>query len=115
MEKKLSNVLDDIDELTNCIKNSDKYKRYLVVKKSVEENKEIMDKINEVKVNQKEIVKLKHNKKDYKKEEKRIEEILNELEEYPLYTEYNYLVEDLNYELSYIKKTIEKEIDKLLN
>ena len=33
------------------------------------------------------------------------EEILNELEEYPLYTEYNYLVEDLNYELSYIKKT----------
>ena len=115
MGKKLSNVLDDVDELTNYIKDSDKYKRYLIVRESIENNTEIMNKINEVKDKQKEIVKLKHNKKDYKEAEKRMEEILNELEEYPLYTEYNYLVEDLNYELSYIKKTIENEIDKLLN
>ena len=35
MEKKLSNVLDDVDELTNYIKDSDKYKRYLIVREGI--------------------------------------------------------------------------------
>ena len=115
MEKKLSNVLDDIDSLVESIKDSNKYKRYLVVRNNIENNKDIMDKINSVKTLQKKIVKLKSKKEDYKNEEEEIDNILKELDSIPLYTEYNYLIEDLNYELSFIKNCIEKEIDKLLN
>lgn len=115
MEKKLSNVLEDIDELINCIRNSDKYKRFLIVKKQLENDKDIIKKINEIKNIQKRIVKLKANNKDYKNEKKQIDEILLSLDEYPIYNEYNYLLEDLNYEMNYIKEFIEKEIDKIIN
>lgn len=115
MEKKLSNVLDDVDSLIETIKSSDKYKRYVIVKEELDKNQEIKEKIEMIKNLQKKIVKLKSKKEDYKKEEKEIDKILKELDNYPIYTEYNYLVDDLNYELSYIKNTIEKEIDKFIN
>ena len=115
MEKKLSNVIDDVDSLVESIKNSDKYKRYLIVKEEISNNSDIMEKIDSIKKYQQKIVKLKSKKETYKEEQTQIDNILKELDSYPIYTEYNYLVEDLNYELSYIKNIIEKEIDKLLN
>jgi len=115
MEKKLSDVDALIDDLIKYIKDSDRYKRYLIVKDKLNENKEVKDKIKKVKDLQKEIVNLKYRNKDYSKEDKEIDRLLEELEEYPIYLEYNYLVEDLNYELKYIKESIEDEINKIVN
>lgn len=115
MEKKLSNVLEDIDDLVNYIKDSDNYKRYIEVRDKLKSNKEIMDMINEVKSLQKKIVKLEHDNKPIEEYDKEIDNILSRLEEYPIYNEYNYLIEDLNYELDYVKKMVEDNINKVVN
>jgi cell fate (sporulation/competence/biofilm development) regulator YmcA (YheA/YmcA/DUF963 family) len=115
MEKKLNDIKDEINSLVDFIKDSDKYKRYIIVRDKIKSNKEIMDKINKVKSIQKEIVKLEYNKQDIKVKEKELDNILEELNNYPIYVEYNYLVEDLNYEMKYIKDTLEEEINKIVN
>ena len=115
MEKKLSNVLDDVDNLTDYIKDSYKYKRYIEVRDKIKENNDIMKMINDIKSLQKKIVRLEHDHKSIEKEDKEIDNLLSKLEEYPIYNEYNYLIEDLNYELDYVKKTIEENINKVVN
>ncbi len=115
MEKKLNDIKDEINSLVDYIKDSDKYKRYIIVRDKIKSNKDIMDKINKVKAIQKEIVKLEYNKRDIKAKEKELDDILEELNSYPIYVEYNYLVEDLNYEMKYIKDTLEEEINKIVN
>jgi len=115
MEKKLSDIEKDIDDLVSSIKESDKYKRYILVRDKIKEDKDIMDRINKVKSIQKEIVNLKYKGKDYKDKDLEIDNILKELNSYPIYLEYDYLVEDLNYMLKYIKESIEDEINKIVN
>ena len=74
-----------------------------------------MTKINKIKSLQKEIVNLKYKNKEYKDKDLEIESILKELNSYPIYLEYDYLVEDLNYEIKYIKESIEDEINKIVS
>ena len=109
------NVLNKVDELVTYIKSSPTYERYLVVKETLYNNKDIMNKINKSKELQKKIVKLEHNNKNTTEEEKEIESILKELEEYPVYLEHKDLVGKLNYEYSYIKDTLEVYMDNLIN
>ena len=115
MEKRLNDIKDEINSLVDYIKDSDKYKRYIIVRDKIHSNEEIMSKINKIKSLQKEIVKLEYNKQDIKEKDKEIELLLEELNTYPIYVEYNYLVEDLNYEMKYIKDTLEEEINKIVN
>ena len=115
MEKKLSDIEPLIDDLVSFIKDSDKYKRYILVRDKVKEDKDIMTKINKIKSLQKEIVNLKYKNKEYKDKDLEIESILKELNSYPIYLEYDYLVEDLNYEIKYIKESIEDEINKIVS
>ncbi len=115
MEKKLVDIEEDIKELTEYIKDSDTYKRYLLLRDKIYNDETIMNMINDVKKNQKSIINLKYNKKDYSKEEKEIERLLKELNNYPVYIEYNYLVEDLNTTMSYIKENIEDSVNKIVN
>ena len=115
MEKKLINIEDDIKDLTLYIKDSDTYKRYLLLRDKIYNDKTIMDMIKEVKKHQKNIINLKYNKKDYSEEEKEIDRLLKELDTYPIYVEYNYLVEDLNTTMSYIKDNIENTVNKIVN
>ena len=115
MEKKLSDIEPLIDDLVSSIKDSDKYKRYILVRDKVKEDKDIMTRINKIKSLQKEIVNLKYKNKEYKDKDLEIESILKELNSYPIYLEYDYLVEDLNYEIKYIKESIEDEINKIVS
>ena len=115
MEKRLSDIKDEINSLVDYIKDSDKYKRYIIVRDKIHSNKDIMDKIKRIKSLQKEIVKLEYNKQDIKEKDKEIDLLLEELNTYPIYVEYDYLVEDLNYEMKYIKDTLEEEINKIVN
>lgn len=116
MVKSLSNdVLVKVDEIVSYIKESDTYKRYLEVEEKMKNNLEIMDKINKIKTIQKEIVKLEIEKKDISILEKEIEEILSNLNTYPIYQEYSYLLEDLNNTFQEIKFMIENYLNNKIN
>lgn len=116
MVKSLSNdVLEKIDEIVLYIKESNNYKRYKEVEEKIKNNIDIMDKINKVKSIQKEIVKLELEKKDISVLENEIEEIINSLNTYPIYQEYNYLLEDLNNTFQEIKFIIENYLNNKIN
>lgn len=109
------NVINKVDELVNSIKESSTYKRYIIVKEALSKNKDIMTKIDRVKMLQKRIVNLENSSKDYSEENNEINAIIKELNEYPIYTEYEELVDKLNYENKYIKDAIELYIDSIIN
>ena len=115
MVKSLSNdVLEKVDEIVKYIEESDSYKKYKEIEIRLENDSDIMDKVNEIKSIQKQIVKLEIEDKDIKHLEKEIEEILSILNTYPIYQEYIYLQEDLNGTFQSIKTIIENYInDKL--
>ena len=115
MVKSLSNdVLSKVDEIVNYIEESDNYKKYKEIEKKLENDSDIMDKVNKIKSIQKQIVKLEIEKKDISYLEKEREEILSILNTYPIYQEYIYLQEDLNNTFQSIKTIIENYInDKL--
>ncbi len=116
MVKLLSNdVLSKIDEIVKYIEDSDTYKKYKELEKRLEKDFDIMDKINRVKSIQKEIVKLEIEKKDISNLEKEIEEIIVDLNTYPIYQEYNYLFEDLNNTFQEVKFVIEKYLNSKIN
>ena len=108
------NVLNKLNDLIETIKSSNDYKRYVIVSKTLYSNKKLMDKIKRIKTLQKEIIKLQSTGNDYSKEDIEINSILEELNKYPVYVEYEELVEKLNYEYNYIKKSIELYIDNLI-
>ncbi len=101
-------VLAVVDEIVLHIKNTDNYKKYKLLEEKMMQDKDIMERVNMVKKLQKEIVKLEYEKKDITSKEKEIEQLLRELDNYPIYQEYNYLLEDLNNLFQEIKLVIEK-------
>lgn len=101
-------VLAVVDEIVLHIKNTDNYKKYKLLEEKMMQDKDIMERVNRVKKLQKEIVKLEYEKKDITSKEKEIEQLLRELDNYPIYQEYNYLLEDLNNLFQEIKLVIEK-------
>ena len=116
MVKSLSNdVLSKIDEIVEYIEESDTYIKYKEIEKKLEKDSDIMDKINKIKSIQKEIVKLEIANKDISLLEKEVDDILNELNTYPIYQEYNYLFEDLNNTFQEIKFIIENYLNNKIN
>ena len=116
MVKSLNNeVLEKIDDIVSYVKESDTYKRYLEVEEKMKNNLDIMDKINKIKSIQKEIVKLEIDKKDISSLEKEVDEIISNLNTYPIYQEYSYLLEDLNNTFQEIKFIIENYLNNKIN
>lgn len=103
---------DKMDELIETVKNDPLYQRYIIAKKSMQENEEIMALINKVKENQKSIVKAKSKNEDVSLYEEEIVSLMNELEKYPVYQEYSYLQEDLNEMFQELKFLVENSINK---
>lgn len=116
MVKSLSNdVLEKVDEIVKYIEESDTYIRYKEIEKKLEKDSDVMDKINKIKSIQKEIVKFEIEKKDISLLEREIDDILKELNTYPIYQEYNYLFEDLNNTFQEIKFIIENYLNNKIN
>jgi len=78
-------------------------------------NSDIMDKVSKVKAIQKEMVKLEAKNTDIYSLEKEINEIMLDLNSYPIYQEYTYLLEDLNNTFQEIKFIIEDYLNKKIN
>ena len=109
------NVLNKVDDLVDTIKSSEEYQRYLVVSQKLASNKEIMDKIKTIKKLQKEIINLSSRGEDITSKDEEINTILEELNSFPIYVEYEELVDSLNYKYNYIKSSFEELIDKIVN
>ncbi len=82
-------ILHKIDEIINKIESSELYLKYLDIKKKIDNNKELVMLINEVKVLQKDVV---HHLDKKEKLNKKIDE----LNTYPLYREYNNVIYEIN-------------------
>ena len=86
----MDNIKKDIDSLFDEIKESKLYKDYISAKIQLEENKEIMDIINEIKRLQKIVT----NNKD-EIIEKSIKDLYIKLDSYPIYQSYLIFKEEL--------------------
>lgn len=101
-------ILEKIDEIINLIEQSAEYKKYLLLKEKMNDNKEIKRLINEIKVLQKDVTH-KLDKKDLLKEK------MDELESFPLYREYNNTLSELNNTYAIIESMINNYFSDKLN
>ena len=109
MVKQMNNIINDIDDLFNKLKESNIYKEYLEVTKKLGENKDIKKIINEIKKYQK----IGTNNKD-NSVEKKLKELYKKLESYPLYQSYLIIKEQLEDELFNIKELFDKYFNDIL-
>ena len=101
-------ILNKIDEIIKTIEESDDYFKYLDLKNKISNNKELVNLINEVKLLQKDVV---HhlNKKEI------LNEKINELNNYPLYREYNNTLSEINNTYAIIENSLNNYFIKVLN
>ncbi len=82
-------ILDKIDEIISKIENSDDYLKYLDLKSKIENNKNLVSLIREIKILQKDVV-------HHLDKNKLLDEKINELNNNPLYREYINVIYDIN-------------------
>ena len=105
----MNDINKKVDDLFDKLEESELYKNYINAKKQLEDNKEIINIINEIKRYQK----IGTNNKDNSVEEK-IKELNKKLESYPLYQSYLISKEELEEELFNIKEVFDKYFHDIL-
>ena len=108
-------VLSKIDEIIDYIKDSNTYKRFNIVEEQMSNNDELMSLINEIKVIQQEIVKREEIDLDTQDLSNMYQALKKELYSYPIYVEYNELLEELDNTYQEIKIIIEKYLNDKIN
>lgn len=101
-------VLDKVDEIIKLIEESDEYIKYLDLRNQINKNKELKTLINEVKVLQKDIVH-KIDKKEL------LSRKMDELNNNPLYREYNNTLAEINNTYAVIENSLNKYFQDKLN
>ena len=110
MEKQ--KILNKIDELIDILKSSEDYQRYIYLSNEMKKNNTIMSIINDIKKLEQKRVNLDYKKEDTKEIDLEIESKKKELNEYPIYVEYNYLKVDLDNTFQSIKSILENNINE---
>lgn len=105
----MNNIKNKIDDLFDDLEKTDKYKKYVKIKKQLENDKEIMDLIDLIKRHQKVLA----NNKDIDVENK-LKELYLKLESYPIYQSYLIKKEELETDLFMIKETFSKYFEEIL-
>ena len=105
MNKEIENK---IDEIINEIESSPDYKKYLSLKEQIKNNKELMELINKVRVMQKDVL-----HKEKKKED--LEKLVDELNNHPLYREYNNTLYEINNTYGIIESSLNNYFDNIVN
>ena len=108
-------ILDKVDEIINYIKETSEYKDYLFLKDKVSKNNKINSLIEEVRIIEKELVKLEVNNKDITDLEKEYNSKLEELNKIPLYKDYVDTVEKLDNIYQDIKNRLDNYFYEKLN
>ena len=111
------NSLTEKEKLIQMIKNNPDIKRYQAIEKVLNENNELKLKINKLKTVQKQLI----NAKELNKQEsiEHFDEIykklLDDIEAYPLMSDYLALQGDINEMMQHITQIIEDGVNKELN
>lgn len=105
MNKEIENK---IDEIINEIENSPEYEKYLSLKDQIKNNKELMELINKVRVMQKDVLHKRKTKED-------LEKIVDELNNHPLYREYNNTLYEINNTYGIIESSLNNYFDNIVN
>ena len=107
-------VKNKVVELVEVIKTSELYQTYLMLSEKMENNTEIQSRIKQIKKWQKELVR-KEASGDYsetKEYEEKIQELLNELQEYPLYLDFIEVQERLDTLFQKVRREITSCFDE---
>ena len=97
-----------IDEIIKEIETSPDYQKYLSLKEQIKNNKELMELINKVRVMQKDVLHKKKTKED-------LEKIVDELNNHPLYREYNNTLYEINNTYGIIESSLNNYFDNIVN
>ena len=101
-------ILNKVDEIISLIENSDDYQKYLFLKEQIDKNKEVKKLINEVKILQKDVV-------HHLKKENELKKKMDELNNHPLYREYNNTLLEINNVYAIIENSLNKYFQDKLN
>ena len=114
MEKLVSNeeILGKALELVKEIKNDKEYSEYITLRDKVKSNKEIMERIDNIKTLQKQYIKSAYLDDEIKV---KLDKELRELEAISLYKEYVLKEKKINNILISIKEGINSSFDNILN
>lgn len=113
MENLLSNSESIIDDIVDNIKNQEDYIKYISIREKVSKNNKIIQLIDDIKKLQKEIVKLKCEKKDYLYIDDLYNKKLDELNNIPLYIELMIYQNKINNNIQYVKDFIQYSLDEI--
>ena len=101
-------ILEKVDDIIQTIEESTEYKKYLDLKEKISNNKELMELINKVRVMQKDVLHKKNSQTD-------LDKLLDELNNNPLYREYNNVIYELNNTYSIVENSINNYFEKIVN
>ena len=101
-------ILKKVDELIKEIEKSSEYQKYLSLKEQINKNKELMSLVNKVRLLQKDYVHHLSSKKE-------LEEVTNELYNYPLYREYINTLDEINNIYTIIENSLNNYFESKLN
>ena len=115
MEKYMNDIDTSFNDLIECIKNNEKYKEYLKIKEILLKDEEINSLIKDIKKLQKKITKDEFYKRDCTLDKKKLNQKLEQLNNYPIYIDFCNIQSDLNNMFQIIKNTIEKCLYDITN
>ena len=101
-------ILDKIDEIINLIEESSEYQKYQTLQKEIQKNDKLVKLINKVKVLQKDVV-------HHLVSNDELARTMDELNEHPLYREYNNTLSELNNTYAIIENSINHYFQEKLN
>ena len=101
-------ITKKIDEIISDIENSSIYQEYLSLKEKIKNDKELMELINKVRIMQKDVL-------HHKETKENLEKLVNELNNHPLYREYNNVVYEINNTYGIIESSLNNYFNDIIN
>lgn len=100
-------IKEKVEEIVNIIKNSSEYQEYLILEEKMKSHSKIPGLIEEIKKNQKELVRLRAEEKDIRKKEEILDNLEKELLKIPLYNDFINAQQKLNETFSLMKEMLD--------
>lgn len=101
-------ITKKIDEIIKEIETSSIYQKYLSLKEQIKNNSELMELINRVRVMQKDVL-------HHKETKENLEKLVDELNNHPLYREYNNTLYEINNTYGIIESSLNNYFDDIIN
>ncbi|MBQ3468740.1 MAG: YlbF family regulator [Bacilli bacterium] len=100
-----------LEEVINYIKSKKEYQKCIDLKKKMNDNKELIKLINDIKKKQKEYI----NSGNDENIEKELDSLNKELDKYPIYIEYNNSLKEINEDIEILKERLNDYFTGIVN